>query len=566
MFTAVGGIVGVWQVYKNVQQRREERRARETERRRVQRERIEALRDEAPSERAFRTYLSLRAEFELDKDMLEELRNAFHPGWLPHLRQQIGRYLRAGHFEGALECLDVMEWEWRQGVDEKTLSTVRALIRHLLDPGTFASRDALQQVLDGFRAIGLEAVQPVVGWLVQAQPDPDYVHDVLFRDGGAGGRYLLSQWGARDEEVARLLRSWEQEAVPPLHRERAVSALWARERGESQIVAEGVHRLGLDFNPFGPEKAEQDPLLPDLFYRLSPVWEEVTAPQPTILIAPPGCGRSALIWMIRYESGLVGSSVGRAFPVFVPLYSFSSAQDLQQILLESLASALRHALARDPYGLLGLEEPQKRGLIQILLQASGGLSPLLRQLTGAGLSPHDPDAQLLREALAMEARLKEEWAGEVDWDVPSFHPHGRDYTFLLVDASSQEAEMPDDLLMALFERWLPVWAPRHVVPKVFLSSEPDSSPLAPIRVEWDAETFSRLLRHRLERAGLVFQENQPALRGWVEGMEDPDKALIEKSGGCPAQLIRIGNRLIRRLAQPQVLTRQEFLDDVLREG
>jgi hypothetical protein len=134
-----------------------------------------------------------------------------------------------------------------------------------------------------------------------------------------------------------------------------------------------------------------------------------------------------------------------------------------------------------------------------------------------------------------------------------------EHTFLLVDVSSLDGDSTAILLEALFDRWLPQLAPRHVVPKVFLPAEPLNCPLAPVPIFWDDKALYRLLHHRLQRAGLVLQEGQPMLQGWVEGMENPDAVLIENAAGSPARLIGLGNRLMRRMAQPLPLARDEFL-------
>ncbi len=370
----------------------------------------------------------------------------------------------------------ILAWEWRQAANERTFLAIQPLIQHLRKPAPPASQQALYDVLEGFRAVGLEAAEPVVDWLEQVRPDAEPARYVLFRHGGAGGRYLLLRWGERDDQAKRWMREWEMESPPVPHDRGSLATLWAKERGESLIIQQGVQRLGLDFNPFGPEKAEQDPRLPDLFYRLSPVWEEVTAPQPSILIAPPASGRSALMWMIRYESGLIGSAVENVFPVFVPLFSCASPQELGQTLRGSIAAALGQVLARDPYGLLGLAEAEERGLAELLLNSAGGLAPLLRQLQVAGLSPDDPDGQLLQEALTVVARSRETWGGEMNWDIPRFHPYGMKHTFLLVDVACSDKGVTNLVLESLFERWLPSLAPRQVVPKVFVPSEPDDCP------------------------------------------------------------------------------------------
>jgi hypothetical protein len=438
------------------------------------------------------------------------------------------------------------------------VDTLHAFVGHLQKPTKPLLRQTLVDVLDGFRAVGLEATGPVVDWLTVVRPDPQDAKAVLFAEGGASGRYLLLQWGDRDEEVADLLRQWERQVLPPLHPEQGSSVLWARERGEPRAVWKGVRRLGLDFDPFGPQKAEQDPRLPDLFYRLPPIWDEVTARQPGIFIASPGSGRSALIWMIRYESELVGSDVEDVFPVFVPLYSLSSLEDLAQVLQKAMATALASVAARNPYALLGLEDVEQQALIELLLRSAGGLSPLLQQLQAAGLSPDDPDGQLLQEAVYVVARTQKTWEGVIEWDMPRFHPYGREHTFLLIDVSFDDPDKVCALLEALFDRWLPFLAPRQVVAKVFLSSEPACCPVAPVWFRWDDGALQQLVQHRMTRAGLVVQEGQPLMDGWVEDLTDPDALLIEKAEGCPKRLVGLGNRLIRRLAQPKPLSRDEF--------
>jgi len=129
-----------------------------------------------------------------------------------------------------------------------------------------------------------------------------------------------------------------------------------------------------------------------------------------------------------------------------------------------------------------------------------------------------------------------------------------------VDLSLRDAGQLQSVVDLLLSQWLIPWAPRHLVPKVFLSDAPENCPLIPLEIRWDAGALRRLLWHRLERAGLVLPADGPALHGWVEGMDDPDGALVEAAGGSPAQLVRLGNRLMHRLAQPQLLRKQEYLD------
>ena len=635
------------------------------ERRLVQRELVQAL-DDAPSpEQAFYGYAFLQAEFRHDEVMQAELRRAFRTEWLPYLRRQLGRHLRARRFAEAEAFLEQMQWEWSESAGQKALPMLRALFGYLRRPEAYPGVQVLAEVLDGFRALGLEAAEPVLSWLSSAEPHPDAVREALFQKGGAGGRYLLRRWAERDRRLQALLQDWEAGSRQAVHRQPASHLLWPRDRGESHVIRQGTARLELDLNPFGPVKAEQDPLLPDLFYRLSPAWDEVVAPQPGIVVVPPGRGRTALLWMVQHESGLAGTALEQVLPVYVPLHTLRSTADVVGPLHDALLDAWTCLLAHDPYGLLGLPETEQQTMAETLIRAAGGMTPLLQRLKEAGLPSNDPDGQLLQEVLvaagaahdqehrqgpavppphqevdlaALSRLLRDAFTagelrrfcqerpplrpfldevGEASLNEMTYtlieycekralfaellaeiaavnprqyerhrprlglgdagysqaasriphgwltQPYGIAYTFLLLDISCQDREGVAILAEILFDRWLAWLGPRHFVPKLFVGFEPAPCPLPPFHVTWHTEALHEMLRHRLQRAGLVVQRFQPALQGWVEEMEHPDAALVEAAAGCPAHLIRLGNRLIRRLAEPRALGRAEFLGDIL---
>lgn len=652
------GAAGLWQ-------QRHENRARATERRLLQHELVEALHEAASPERAFHGYAFLQAEFQDDPAMQAELRRTFRPDWLPHLRRQLGRHLRVRQFAEAQAFLAEMEWEWQESAGEHALAAIHTLLGHLQQPTGSPGTEALAQVLAGFRIIGLEVADVILAWLARTEPEPEALQEVLFRTGGAGGRYLLRRWAERDSQVRELVREWEASNGPTFRPQADPCPLWPRERGESDVVRRGVARLELDLNPFGPEKAEQDPLLPDLFYHQSPVWDDVVAPQPGIVVVPPGCGRSALLWMVRHESGLASTPLEQVLPVYVPLHTFRSVAEFVRTLHYALLDAWSCILARDPYGLLGLPEVDQQAIAEELVRAAGGWAALLEQLKSAGLSANDPDGRLLQEVLAAaagpgepgrdngahvpavgqeielaavsglvrdaftpgelrrfcqerpafrpfldqvsEASLNELTYGLVEYcekrtlftellaEIAAFNPrqyerhhpklgpkgsnygptapqiphgwltqpYGISCTFLLLDVGCQDRDAVSLLAQLLLERWLPWLSPRHFVPKLFVEFEPEGCPLPAFHITWDRAALHELLRHRLQRAGLVVHRFQPALQGWVEDVADPDAALVEAAAGCPARLIRLGNRLIRRLAEPGALGREEFLGEVL---
>ncbi|HSJ52524.1 MAG TPA: hypothetical protein VLC52_02155 [Anaerolineae bacterium] len=639
----------------------ERKKAGLTERRLMQRELVEALHTAPSPERAYHGYLFLHGELGRDPAMQAVLHLAFSREWMPYLRQQLSRYLRAGQFAEALAFLDEMEWEWQEGAGPSFMPAARTLAHHLRRPVHGPSPEVVEQVLDGFRCAGIESAEPVLAWLARAQPDLTTVEKVLFRKGGAAGRYLLHRWAERQEELRSQVRAWEQALALPARHNGRHAALWPRERGESLVVQQGVERLGLTLNPFGPEKAEQDPLLPDLFYRLSPAWEEATARQPALMVVPAGCGRSALIWMMRYESCLVGSDLEGTFVVHIPVRACRSTSELLAALRAALIDAWCCSLARDPYGLLGLDEADRQEASELLLDTEGGLQALAARLAAAGLPGSDPDGRFLLESLEAVAHSR---AGhppaeqQAPWgdgggpanlsaiagllrdaftvrelrrfcqEHPAFRPvllefpdsglndmvyvlldyctrrdlcaellaqvrlhnprqyeghrpeleegaapgrasdalphrfllrpYGTRHTFLLVDLWGEEQEAARIAVDAFFVHWLPCLVANNLLPKLFLAREPGRCPVPPVHVCWDQRALAALLRHRLERAGLVLHGHQRAMDGWIEDVPDAGAAMVQAAGGCPARLIRMGNALVRRMAQTCPPTREEF--------
>lgn len=626
-----------------------------TERRLMQRQLVEALHAAPSPERAYHGYLFLHAELGQDLAMQTMLRLAFSREWMPYLRRQLAGTLRAGQFVEAMAFLDEMAWEWQESAGPSFLPAVRTLVHHLARPGHQPSPEVLRQVLDGFRNAGIESAEPVLNWLARVQPDPSIVEGVLFHQGGAAGRYLLHLWAGRQPDLHPRLRAWKSGPSLPSRKNGRHAALWPVERGESSVMQRGVERLGLNINPFGPEKAEQDPFLPDLFYRLSPAWEEATARQPVVLVVPPGCGRSAMIWMMRYESCLVGSDLEGAFVVHIPVRACRSSADLVAALRPALVEAWCCSLARDPYGLLGLDEADRQEVSALLLDAAGGLPALAARLAAAGLPGSDPDGRFLLDVLEAVALIGQEpapWSNEGDGPAnlsgiaallrdafnvrdlrrfcqerPAFRPvllefpdaglndmiyvlldyctrhdlcgellaqlrhhnprqyeshrlalegasslqftdalphwflmrpWGTRHTFLLIDLWGQDEGAEKVVLEAYFERWLPCLAANNLLPKLFVAREPAGCPLAPVYVSWDRGALGALLRYRLERAGLVLNGHQRAMDGWVEDVPDAGAVLVRAADGCPARLVRLGNALVRRMAQASTPTREEF--------
>lgn len=616
--------------------------------RRLYRDRIDALRHPPFTDDTYYDYLFLLGELN-DTDLVAELRGTFRREWLSLMRRDLARLLEERRFDAARRRAADMRWEWQEGVAAGAADAILGLIAGLENPLSTPAPKTLHEVAGGFRVVGLEATDAIVGWLTSSNADMERVAQQLFSRDGVGGRYLVRRWAECDPRVEAWLRTYEPLAAPGLPVAGGPCAIWPRERSESPVARMGAARLALDYNPFGPEKAEQDPLLPDLFYRLWPVWQEATTPQPSVLVAPPGCGRSALMWMMRYESELVGSALDRILPVYVPLHAPLAPRHLARLLQRAAYDTVLCVIARQPDALLGLDEAGQWRLGTFLLQVAGGLSPLLSDLERVGLRVGDLDTGLVYETLDRIRQRRELWATGGDetggdyeiaavrrllrdaftarelvafcQDRPAFRPvladfgprfsfadmidavvnyamrrdrigglleeieafnprqfaryrtsltsgitmdqagfprpHGCDYLFLVIDVSFEEEGDIGALLQCLFERWLNLLAPQHVVPKVFVSRCP-ACPVTPVKIEWSREALYELLRHRLERAGLVSVAGQPLLGEWVDGIEHAGWALVDAAEGSPGRLIRLGNQLLSRLGRSAPITRDEF--------
>ncbi|MGB9594051.1 MAG: hypothetical protein ACPL7R_07930, partial [Anaerolineae bacterium] len=89
---------------------------------------------------------------------------------------------------------------------------------------------------------------------------------------------------------------------------------------EIPAVAAWVRAKGLHFNPFGPEKAEDDPYFHQRCVE-PPAWDTISQCAPTIITGAPGSGRTAArLYLARYcEGHSLVSSGGEADTLVVPV-------------------------------------------------------------------------------------------------------------------------------------------------------------------------------------------------------------------------------------------------------
>jgi len=571
IFSAWGAVFLLIKAFEEARNRRieaerqaEERKEKEKEALRQLRQKISALQDEPSVDKAFRAYLSLKEELSEPKDLLGEhlanirleLKSAFRAEWFPALRRDVARYL-ARDAQEASRRFKANREEWEKAKGKQSADMVEEFLACFVPPasGQRADRsfgsESLRKMVDGLRTVGLEAAEPVVNWLEQAYPEPalsqnkQTVRVELF-GGGVAGRYLLGRWAERNPKVKEWLQEWQTDRWRQFYAEQGPGMLWPQKRGEAERVRKGWANVGWTANPFGPEKAEYDRGLFEnsLFWERADIWDDVIAPQPSVIGVGPGGGRSALIWMVRHRCGLIGTPLATVFPVFVPLAALASGEEVLKSIAGRALDALCCALAADPYNFLGLDPAAQFRLAEFMLDVSGNMPALLAKLRQFGLSTDEPDGDLLVETLKEAVGSGEARPGHRVQRLPPLALSGTQQTFLLIDFLSDDVTQVEQLLELLFDRWLPDLSTCQIVPKVFINKLPSRVPVTPILVDWSEKNLLDLLRHRVR---CVRPTPLPAEGNALEDLGLDDQAvekLVKAANGTPARLVAMGNRLL----------------------
>jgi hypothetical protein len=313
------------------------------------------------------------------------------------------------------------------------------------------------------------------------------------------------------------------------------------------------------FNPFGPEVAELDPLLPG--FALDIAFERIRGARPVMVLGEPGSGKTAAALLLMhncndpperpYESG--------AFPIYCPLRLDVSFQSDRRIYLETLAQASTRASIRylviKPNGLLELAPPRQEKLAELLVICAGSLERLARQLRQA--STGAVSGRLLRALGLLDAGVRtagelseQAWLDLLSGALPAEFSH----LYALVDVAgvpADEAPAAATRLRPLLELSAPLAAIgvhlKLFVPKALEPYLGDLNGFDTVALSWDRQALRDALRERIRRAndphattGRDSLEALCDLSAQGMGMDD----LLVNAAATPRDLVRLGNRLL----------------------
>ncbi len=534
----------MWQIWESNRRRREERAEARQQRRDAVAMRLQQwVGDEHISWAETWELLQKAEEFAEEfypqvRRHLRMLRGRGQVAWLYEMRQWLAGKLRGNiaELEGTLErlrALDVLSED-----EQRALSRFAGMVSGHSD----VAGDVLEVGLQVLEIVGLSGAEIIVETVrKRGGVNKEALQEQWYRGGGAAGRYLVHKLAGRDDSVREWLERWKKAGIDPgLHPPAGLCRLWQREPSELEDKQ----------TPFGPVKAEDDPRLQSgLFYRGHPAWHEVTARRHSLLLVPPGGGRSALILKGREYRSLRGAG-GPALSLHLSLqFPLPADEAWCSLWRDALAKSLACALSADPFWLLAAPTRAQRAIGSLLLGWAGDWHRLGESLESRGLDVGEGDGRLLMELLArFRPRPPCVWenvegaAHSARRAVGQAYGSGSVPIFVWVDVYGEQHhahEFVRRLWHAPSPRawgYLKIFAEAGEAAEVWM----EENGLESVTVEWSDEALLKLLEHRLENfagvdSGAMSVEEQETYRKFK-------RALVQAAQGSPSRLIREGNR------------------------
>jgi len=344
--------------------------------------------------------------------------------------------------------------------------------------------------------------------------------------------------------------------------------LWPKERPPDQpAIAAWLTESGTDlkFNPFGPERAEDDPKLSMLFIE-PPGWEQLMAPEPTVIFGAEGSGHTVSRLMLAHTC--TTTRLGRdhtaaqvdTLPVYLALFPEGKPKEAGltcwRMLTRALARATLDFLALNPQSFAETSFRQRRALARLFALHRHDLGDLASYLAGEGLDgavaihltrniqqagrgtqpPKLTDEAELLATLA-EARLSPFQQCYVLAEVPK-EVSVRVPTVEIVSGLNPLLQMMQPL------------AARKVYLKLFVPTDmlnllkPLPSQVDEVELAWERLALRKMLESRAEQAGAAsFRQMFRRLPKGIDAAERLVQTALE-SEGPPRRLIQLGQELL----------------------
>jgi hypothetical protein len=330
--------------------------------------------------------------------------------------------------------------------------------------------------------------------------------------------------------------------------------LWSPFRAAwSEQIERGLQTLGLEDNPFGTGRAEEERLLTQCPFPLPASVKYLREPGPAIISGRQGHGKTtaALLYMLN------SLQVRDTFPVYwrpgVAEFLSLHIPDIAGMVAEALLTYL----ALLPTTFCNQNVEGRAAIAYLLTRRFGAGAELARRFYQAGLPRTGAGDRLLEEMEALtrgsapSASVSE---GELLVLLSRGRPAAFPHTTLLLDVQVEKQRIPSVILSQLLELF-EILGRRGVFVKAFLPAEIFEKPLRSLKMpvtpqqvclEWPEDELRSILTIRLRHF------RYDSLNQWclpTELCPDVDQFVVRAARGSPRRLMELGNALLARIGE-----------------
>ncbi len=333
-----------------------------------------------------------------------------------------------------------------------------------------------------------------------------------------------------------------------------------------------LNEIGLDFNPFYPERAELDPKMidynfyPPLLVKVAPILHGAAS---VVVFGETGSGKTATARWLSYDCTFPATAPRNphTLPVYCPLiFPAMSDDDCFLHLTHSVAHTLAAFFAINPYTFIALNFAQKAAIVELLTRSVGTIELLtlrLKQINSDWQLDGKETNTSLVEGISYLAKEMTDMAGkQFSENKPSetvdslrllsmAFPLDFNATYLLVDVRLVENHQKILQKAAEYIQTLLNYAADlssiGIYVKLLLPTQLQSHLHFPayIPVEtitWSDDELKELLNRRVQAAGL---DGAKLLFNSRE-VPNPETTFVKVANGSPRRMLSFGNQLIMR--------------------